>query len=392
MTRRRWSWVLLLVWSDCAAAASSTCPPEWVSTPPMPNPRQMMAAAAAGGKLYVIGGISSTSLIASTDIFDPATSTWASGAPIPTPRSLAAAVECAGRVYVAGGQGSTFYCSTLESYDPSTDTWTTLAPMHSARSWFVLACVSGELLAIGGVGSGPAYDEAYDPSLSQWRELGPIRVGSVTAYGVVNGRVYILDPPNVMVYDPATEAWTTKGPTPYLHSSFPGCAVAGNRIYELGGYGPTGYSGAVLAYLPEFDQWVNCTPLGVPRESPIGVTIGNRVYAIGGLAGMFGAPVDTVESAVMPTPVAPPACQVAPNNVARHSWTRIYLRGQPGEKVELRVYDAAGEFEERTLVILDSAGYANIPYYAGDALGSGPHWLIARGSSIHERCPFMVKR
>ena len=63
----------------------------WKELAPLPRARDHTATAAIDGKLHVIGGRTggSTEKVDQHDIYDPASNTWTSGPPLPT-RALGA--------------------------------------------------------------------------------------------------------------------------------------------------------------------------------------------------------------------------------------------------------------------------------------------------------------
>ncbi len=171
-----------------------------------------------GGKIYVFGGLSSTTKLATVERYDPATNAWTGRAAMPTARYATSAVTLNGKIYVIGGvNASNQIQNIVEVYDPVADSWSTAASMPTARSR--LAAVTGpdgKIYAIGG-------------STSSTLDL--------TGYSSV-----------VEVYTPATDSWTTAAPmnTPRVGLA---AAVSGGQIYAFGGYGkPPGYTARYLLH------------------------------------------------------------------------------------------------------------------------------------------------
>lgn len=118
-------------------------------------------------------------VIGTLEIYDPATDTWdTSKAPMPTPRKHAAVAVIGGRLHVVGGHrfevvpsGSTGtvitseIVATHEVYDPATDTWQSLPPMPTARQAAGAGVIDSRLYVAGGTGSGGAVDilEVFTP-------------------------------------------------------------------------------------------------------------------------------------------------------------------------------------------------------------------------------------
>jgi N-acetylneuraminic acid mutarotase len=129
----------------------------WATMASMPTGRGGVAAALGrDGRIYVMGGLSGSadnlSVLATTEVYTPATNTWAAVAPMPTARyALAAATGPDGRIYAIGGSGLSGPLSTVEVYTPSTNSWSTVASMSTARD--ALAATTGakeQIYVIGG--------------------------------------------------------------------------------------------------------------------------------------------------------------------------------------------------------------------------------------------------
>jgi hypothetical protein len=110
----------------------------------------------------------------------------------------------------------------------------------------------------------------------------------------VNGKIYVIarySNPTLttsanLVYEPATDSWTTKTPMPYPTTGYV-CAVVDSRIYVIGGY--DNLNGDLnQIYDTETDTWSQGARIPVPTwQGGAGVTTGNmapkRIYVIGGL-------------------------------------------------------------------------------------------------------------
>jgi len=92
----------------------------------------------------------------------------------------------------------------------------------------------------------------------------------------------------VYEYDPAGDKWTKKKPMPLAshHVSF---TEYKGKIYAFGGFvlpqsGPAGWVPIDKAweYDPATDSWKALAPLPTKRGSPVAVTVGDKMYVIGG--------------------------------------------------------------------------------------------------------------
>ncbi len=168
-----------LVVALCGAAAASL---SWsrIDGADLPLPRHLTASAVLDGKLYVIGGATGgqygeDTQYADVDVFDPATRAWTKAAPLQTPRMKAGACVIDGKIYVYGGQNSTSgLLDSLEIYDPAANSWSYGPAGLRAVAFNAVVAAQGELWSIGGEAGGiwPPWTsmvQIYSPATNQWR-------------------------------------------------------------------------------------------------------------------------------------------------------------------------------------------------------------------------------
>jgi hypothetical protein len=185
--------------------------------------RSVFATCEAEGKLYLLGGqnFSSTcdrKLLASVDVFDPATLTWSELATTGhfTPRAELAACYQNGKIYAIGGYDSSYSeTSIVEMLDLATLTWSTphTIGLFSPRIDLSVTPLNGRIYAIGGDLDVQSYGtvQVLDPSIMRWSQAAPM-------------------------------------PTPrYLHSA----CVLGEKIYVIGGYTPHQILNTVEVFTPQ---------------------------------------------------------------------------------------------------------------------------------------------
>jgi N-acetylneuraminic acid mutarotase len=145
---------------------------KWTSRSPMPTARNHTFAGAVNGKIYVIGGRTSSSFITAAsnlDIveeYDPVSNTWGgSGARValPTARSGGGWATFNGKIYVAGGEVQTRSLigafRALEAYDPVANSWTILPSLPIPRHGVATAVLGDKIHFVSGhITSGGAPD------------------------------------------------------------------------------------------------------------------------------------------------------------------------------------------------------------------------------------------
>lgn len=174
----------------------------WSTKAAMPTARSHLAAATVNGKIYAIGGFiaSDTFLpepIATVEEYDPLTDSWSTKAPMPTARARHTATTVNGKIYVIGGSSTTYdTLTTVEEYDPLTNSWSTKAPMPTTRDSHTATAVNGKIYAIGGSSTGfdvLATVEEYDPLTNTWSTRTAMPTFSWGhAAAAVNGKIYAI--------------------------------------------------------------------------------------------------------------------------------------------------------------------------------------------------------
>ncbi len=134
---------------------------------------------AAGG--WQGSGMYTTSSVASAEVYDPATETWtATGSLLAARENHTATLLPSGKVLVAGGSYGDNYTNYLlasaEVYDPATETWTATGSMTTTRLVHTATLLpSGKVLVAGGITDNSVYlasAEVYDPAAGTWTATG----------------------------------------------------------------------------------------------------------------------------------------------------------------------------------------------------------------------------
>ena len=254
---------------DTVEAYTPGTPGSWATMASMPTPRYAHAVVAGkDGRIYALGGIDLTGIVATLEVYTPGTDSWATKASMPTARCyLGAAAGPDGRIYALGGADNSNLLATVEVYTPGSDSWATATSMPTARDCFAAATTPDRLTtyAIGGYGpTGSHLDtvEAFTPNAGAgtWATkagMGWARAELGAAAGA-DGRIYAIggyndffNLPVAEAYNPKTDSWVTVPDMPTERSRLAAAAGADGRIYAVGGQNGLSAVGAkVEVYTP----------------------------------------------------------------------------------------------------------------------------------------------
>jgi hypothetical protein len=242
----------------------------WLARAPMPVPVQDAPAVAFSSKIYVFGGLNSTTqqVFQNLQIYDIALDTWTTGAPLPAPRFGSYVGVFGNHAYVVGGypiNGVNTATATTFEYDLLANSWTTRAPMPDVNGLGASATIGPFLYTFGGWNSDPCCNGdayRYDMSTNTWTTIAslPTAVEGATA-GVVEGQIWIAGggtpfgpaarpagPPDqvnalgiTQVYHPATDTYGTGPAMNQARVRFAGATIPGQGVFVT-----TGYTGAVV--------------------------------------------------------------------------------------------------------------------------------------------------
>jgi N-acetylneuraminic acid mutarotase len=187
---------------------------------------------------------------------------------------------------------------------PLPGTWTTLAPAPTKRTEVTAAALDGKIYVLGGfaepsLGNLPGMTitdrvEVYDPATNAWTTRAPLPAGlHHAATAVAGNRLYVIGGytrsflalwhpvATVYMYDPGKDAWTERSPMPTPRGAL-AVAESGGKFYAIGGYDGSRNRAEVEVYDPAGDTWTAAAPLPTPRDHLAAATVGGTIYAIGG--------------------------------------------------------------------------------------------------------------
>jgi N-acetylneuraminic acid mutarotase len=226
--------------SSSSPAIATSAPPSmvasWAATGSLAVARAgHTATLLLDGRVLVVGGDKGTSTtssgLASAEIYVPSTRTWTATAPMSGPRTgHSATLLLDGRVLVAGGNPyealpgcDTPSCSqelaTAELYDPKTGHWTATGHMATGRAGHsATPLADGRVLVAGGVGGGTSLRTAE-------------------------------------IYNPATGAWTKTGSMAGPRAGHAAAGLRDGSVLIVGGFGETGVLGTAERFDPHLGTW-----------------------------------------------------------------------------------------------------------------------------------------
>ena len=250
----------------------------WSLVGEISTPRDAVAATLlSNGSVLIAGGDDGSgtdeSLLASSEVFDPATGQWSSTGDMSQPRQGHSLVLLDnGTALVAGGDAGDDPFKSAEIYDPSTGAWTSAGDMADARERFaaVLLENGGVLVAGGGGEAGRlASAEVYDPASGSWSSTGELMTerlkpaavrlqdGRVLAVGGLGAGQFLS---SVEVYDPAEGTWSDAGSLEIGRGFHTATLADDGKVVVTGGFGFSGPLDSTEIYDPETNSWSPANP------------------------------------------------------------------------------------------------------------------------------------
>lgn len=299
--------------------AQAAATPSWSAKPPLPFAVQEIYPALYQGRIHVAGGLLGEGgrVIGVSDrhvAYDPATGVSETLKKLPWPTHHPQVVACRGQLFALGGfrtnPGAVNWMMTAATQLYLTDTedgWNGLRDAPAPHAEAVATTVGEHIHIVGGrtpKGSANlAYGDhadtdhhlVYDAASNSWTTAAPALSKRNSATGgmlgglwhVAGGR-HVVDGPSDAheVYDPKEDRWRAAAPMP-KGSGAGGNAggVIGGKLYVFGGeYFHNGgkVHAEVWAYDPKTDAWEAAAPMPTPRHGLGGITIGDGIWLVGG--------------------------------------------------------------------------------------------------------------
>jgi hypothetical protein len=211
------------------------------------------------GLVLITGGCAGQGceqILASAEVYDPATRSFRLVAPMGTPRASHAAVALPdGRVLVSGGWTGRRATTGAEVYDPDANRWTAVGDMTEERASLIATLLrDGRVLVIGGGEGGLgnlATAEVFDPATSTFSAVGSMRSNHYLATALADGRVLVtggLDADGKIagsaeIFDPSTNEFRAAGSMSVRRVKHGAALLSDGTVLIVGGSDERGYRG-----------------------------------------------------------------------------------------------------------------------------------------------------
>lgn len=247
--------------------------------------RSRFSLALCNGYLYAIGGSQATSCLSAVERYSPKFDVWEPVAPMNTSRRSCAAVVVGGRIFVLGGMDGNIFLRSVEVLSPNDNAWVYQPAMLEARSEHAAVFHDAYIYAIGGNNSHDRLSrvERFDIINRQWHMVGGMTVPRSNFGAVLLGQEIFVcggqsaNKSEVLstaeVFNTDENVWEeicAKMATPRV-----GLAVVsmGNKVYALGGSNGSQYLDSVECYDPSKQKWLPSTPLRFKRFAASAVVL-----------------------------------------------------------------------------------------------------------------------
>jgi len=255
-------------------------------------------------KVFVAGGFTGGTLLASTELYDPTTNAWSLAGSLGVARELhTATLLPSGKVLVTGGctANASVVFTSVEIYDPATNTWTPAAAMATPRHVHTATLLpSGKVLITGGhtgssvVPSAELYNPNAGTNVNPWTPTGAMATArySHTATLLPGGKVLVAGGDTGSVFIASAEiyngtGWGPAGNMNIARRNHTATLLSNGTVLVTGGQ--TSGNGAVAAaeiYNPGTNAWTSANTMATGRYQHTATLLpSGKVLVTGGQSG-----------------------------------------------------------------------------------------------------------
>lgn len=262
---------------------------EWIQLPPMGTKRVGASSiVASDGRVFIIGGYAKhpDKPLSSGECFDPRTGEWKAIADLSQGRFGHSIAVCGKYLFVIGGDSRRNLVSAIERYDTQLDIWETVGLLPRPVAGGRTLERNGKLYLIGGdIGSQPlsftSTIRVYEPSTNTWSVLDNAlsqgrsatactwlserssEIAVIGGYAADNDSFFELKTSEIIQTDPEGTNISRGRSIPPLPEARAGCRAVtiGNKIYVIGGETPEH-----LSHVPRNDMGNGQRPLVNVRD------------------------------------------------------------------------------------------------------------------------------
>jgi Galactose oxidase, central domain len=261
------------------------------------------------GKVLVTGGDSYpfSGLLASAELYDPASGTWSATSSLGAARSgHTATLLPDGNVLVAAGGSALQSLGSAELYVPASGTWTATGSLATARGEHTATLLpNGKVLVAGGedfvygFGSILASAELYDSASGTWTSTGSLATaryghtatllpdGKVLVTGGSGGGSSVLA--SAELYDPASGTWTATGSLGAARFDHTATLLPSDKVLVAGGVNSSGFLVSAELYDPASGTWTATGSLAAARDGHTATLLPNSNVLVAGGRNSSGA-------------------------------------------------------------------------------------------------------
>lgn len=315
----------------------------WQVKAPLPIPLSSFKSIEADGKIYIFGGTTQISGVAQRSkavyAYDPIKNIWVQQSDMPYYGSDFSIASAYGKVYLIGGSssssinGSFFSTDKVYEYDCKTNLWSEKASIGRVRNGAAAIFYQHKIYVLGGGTGNGLYVDEYDPLNNTWTSKRNLPAARTSPYAhVLNNQLFVSDgyQDSLLVYEANKDTWQTKIPaarrsgslhfalsdiifcfqrgdnyiTPNIYEYYPNentwayyktfnfigrlnqVATLNNKAYIF--IGSDSYSTGLVEYSVSKTPWVERANLDYFAAGVGAAAVGETIYAVGGEAYRYG--------------------------------------------------------------------------------------------------------